>query len=392
MISNQGGPFLSHQDLNDDLTVQVSDANSLLGSYLLEGDWEEALDYLDTHEGVLDATAKNDPLGLFLSDRKLAVPQNKNGALFASLYVRAPFSVIEKILNTGDDADVFDLMYVLSVIPHEEDQRLQETQRKIPYRSRSWTKDEYSGILNLFLNESQLCECRESELLLQKCPSWILPPAFSVTPLAMAAYNLDVPSSILQQLCNLDPRAIDKECHLFNVSTIPLIAAAASPIPPSSSPIYDRNDAINNRWRKVKLLLNKDWFHDQYRIQSSSNDTKDNDLPVPPEITLDQVKVACNEAMTRKEWELVRELMKEFNSMTGEGEDTTMSLIPIQTALARHDQKVGKKLRKKAEQRNRDEWLHRNMGLFMYPADALKDLVNAMIPKSHDHTLVQPMS
>ncbi|KAL7491921.1 hypothetical protein ACHAWT_001176 [Skeletonema menzelii] len=355
-------PFFSHNHgFNDEETVQVSDANSLLGSYLLEGDFEDALAYLDTPEGERDATAKNDPLGLFNEDNnKSTLPKTKNGALFASLYVRAPFPLIKKICDISKETEISDLMYVLSVIPHEEQLRLGEMQqRKIPYRSRSWTNDEYGLILNLFLREClhHLEAGTSAPSLLEKCPSWIIPSAFVVTPLAMAAYNPDVPSNILQIICMLEPKAIVKR----------------------------------NRWEKVKLLMNKEWF-EQYKAQSSSlNAIIVATLPSPSAITLEQVKVACDEAMKRQEWELVRELLKQFNSKIGEQLAAT-SLSPIETALAQHDRKVRPKLRKQEQKRSRDEWLHRNMGLVMYPVDTLMDLIYSVIPQTHDESLVSPMS
>jgi len=384
MIS-PAAPINYHRGFEDEdnLTVQVSDANSLLGTHLLEGDWEEAISHLDTPEGERDATAKNDPLGLFnVGSKNVTLPKTKNSALFASLYVRAPFQLIEKICDISKDAELSDLLYVLSVIPHEEQQRLQETQqRKIPYRSRSWTTDEYTLILKLLI--------KESTSLLEKCPSWIInPSAFALNPLAMAAYNPDVSSSILQILCMLEPKAIDMDCKLFTVPTIPLIIAAASPIPPASFPIDVRDEVKRNRWEKVKLLMNKDWCYEQYKVFSSS-DVIDATLPTPPAITLYQVKIACDEAKKRKEWELVRELLKQYKPKT---EEELLALGPIQTALAQQDQKTTTKLRKQEEKRSRDEWLHRNMGLVMYPVDALMDLVHALIPQRQDYSVVSPMS
>lgn len=396
MISNQAAPVLYHHGFEDEdnLTVQVSDANSLLGTHLLEGDWEDALDYLDTPEGERDASAKNDPLGLFNADhKKLTVPKSKNGALFASLYVRAPFPLIQKICDISKDAELCDLMYTLSVIPHEEQHRLEETQqRKIPYRSRSWKNEEYNSILNLFLKEcTKGNEAGTSASpLLEKCPSWIIPSAFVLTPLAMAAYNPDVPCTFLQILCMLEPKAIDIDCKLFTVSTIPLIVAAASPVPPVAYPIDVRDEVKRNRWDKVKLLMNKDHWFEQYTAQSISvNEVIGAELPSPPTIALEQVKVACDEAMKRKEWELVRELLKQFDSMTGE---ELLTMGPFQTALVRHDSKVNTKLMKQEQKRSRDEWMHRNMGLVMYPVDAIVDLFYAVIPQKHDDSLVSPMS
>ena len=398
MIDNAATPLFSHNhDFNDEETVQVSDANSLLGTHLLEGDWEDALAYLDTPEGERDATAKNDPLGLFNVDNssnKSTLPKHKNGALFASLYVRAPFPLIKKICDISKEAEMSDLMYVLSVIPHEEQLRLGTQPRKIPYRSRSWTNDEYEVILDLFLKESLQHDHkvgRSASFLLEKCPSWIIPSTFVVTPLAMAAYNPDVPSNILQMLCMLEPNAIDMDCKLFGVLTIPLIIAAASPIPPVTISSDARDEMKRNRWEKVKLLMNKDWF-EQYKATQSSSiyDIIGAALPSPAAISLEQVKVGCAEAMKRKEWELVRELLKQFNSPTGD--HLTTNLSPFETALAQHDRRVSTKLRKQEQKSSRDEWLHRNMGLVMYPVDTLMDLISSVIPQTHDISLVSPMS
>ena len=392
MIDNTATPLFSHNhDFNDEETVQVSEANSLLGTHLLEGDWEDALAHLDTPEGERDATAKNDPLGLFSVGKKSTLPKHKNGALFASLYVRAPFPLIKKICDISKEAEMVDFMYVLSIIPHEEQLRLGRTQpRKIPYRSRSWTNDEYARILNLCLKESLQHDHevgRSAPSLLEKCPAWIIPSTFVVTPLAMAAYNPDVPSHILQMLCMLEPNAIDMDCKLFGVLTIPLIVAAASPIPPVASSSDARDEMKRNRWEKVKLLMNKDWF-EHYKAQSSSmDDIIGAALPPPADISLEQVKVACAEAMKRTEWELVRELLKEFNSTTG-----ASNLSPFETALAQHDKRVSTKLRKQEQKRSRDEWLHKNMGLVMYPVDTLMDLISSVMPQTHDISLVSTMS
>ena len=387
MINNRAAHFhyLHGFDDEDNLTVQVTDANSLLGTQLLEGDWEEALSHLDTPEGEHDATANNDPLGLFNEGSKhTLLPKTKSSALFASLYVRAPYPLIKRICVTSKGPELSDLMYALSVIPHEEQKRLHETQRKIPYRSRSWTNDEYTIILNLLLKEC-LVHNGSALSLLEKCPSWIIPSSFAVTPLAMAAYNPDVPSSILQKLCILEPKAIGMDCKLFNVPTIPLIIAAASPVPtPASFPIDVRDEVKRNRWHKVKLLMNKDWFC----VLSSSGDVVGDDLPAPPVITVQQVKITCDEAMKRKEWELVREILKQYNPKTGE--DLTLS--PIQTALAQHDQTTSTKLQKQEAKRARDVWLHRNLGLVIFPVHAFMDLVYAVIPQRRDDSLVSPMS
>src|SRR5210317_1641905 len=183
MISNLGviplnqpaAAFHHHHhgfDDEDDLTVEASNANSQLGTYLLEGEFDDALSYLDTTEGERDVTARNDPLGLFNDDGGInKLPKTKNTAIFASLYVRAPLQIIKKICDVSKDADPSDLMYALSVIPHEEEQRLQEIRRKIPYRSRFWTSSEFNAILKLLLQECLLHQSSGSGWLLEKCPS-----------------------------------------------------------------------------------------------------------------------------------------------------------------------------------------------------------------------------
>ncbi|KAL7452069.1 hypothetical protein ACHAWC_003816 [Mediolabrus comicus] len=399
MISNQpAAAFHYHHhhgfDDDDDLTVEASNANSQLGTYLLEGEFDDALSYMDTTEGERDVTARNDPLGLFndgVVSNKL--PKTKNTAIFASLYVRAPLQIIKKICDVSKDADPTDLMYALSVIPHEEEQRLQEIQRKIPYRSRCWSQEEFNAILKLLV-ECILQQSSGSGWLLEKCPSWILDAsAFVLYPLAMAAYNPDVSSSVLQILAAIQPNAIDDmACKLFSVPTIPLIVAAASPAPSSATVSLELNDEVRrNRWEKVTLLMNREWFYEQEKALSPRSMATIDDilLTSPPKLTLHQVKVTCDEAQKRKEWELVRELIKRHKPSNGEESELLSS---IQAALAQHDRQVSKRLRKQQEKRVRDEWLHRNMGLVMYPVDIVMDLVYAVIPQRRDTSLVSPMS
>lgn len=402
MISNQpAAAFHYHHhhgfDVEDDLTVEASNANSQLGTYLLEGEFDDALSYLDTTEGERDVTARNDPLGLFNDDggSNSKLPKTKNTAIFASLYVRAPLQIIKKICDVSKDADPSDLMYAFSVIPHEEEQRLQEIQRKIPYRSRFWTKDEFNTILKLLVQECILQQSSGSGWLLEKCPSWILDAsAFILSPLAMAAYNPDVSSSVLQLLATIEPNAIDMDCKLFSVSTIPLIIAAASPAPSSATVTLEFNDEVRrNRWEKVTLLMNRDWFYEQEKaLRPRSLATVDDILLAsPPKLTLHQVKVTCDEAQKRNEWELIRELIKRYKQPATAGEESEL-LSSIQAALAQHDRQVSTRLRKQQEKRVRDEWLHRNMGLVMYPVDIVMDLVYAAIPQRRDTSLVSPMS
>ena len=77
MISNQpAAAFHYHHhgfDDEDELTVEASNANSQLGTYLLEGEFDDALSYLDTTEGERDATASSRlviAVGIFLLLRK----------------------------------------------------------------------------------------------------------------------------------------------------------------------------------------------------------------------------------------------------------------------------------------------------------------------------------
>ena len=103
------------------------------------------------------------------------------------------------------------------------------------------------------------------------------------------------------------------------------------------------------------------------------------------------MKVTCDEAQKRKEWELARELIKRYKQPATAGEESEL-LSSIQAAVAQHDRQVSTRLRKQQEKRVRDEWLHRNMGLVMYPVDIVMDLVYAAIPQRRDTSLVSPMS
>jgi hypothetical protein len=210
----------------------------------------------------------------------------------------------------------------------------------------------------------------------------------------MAAYNPDVSSSVLQILAAIQPKATDDmACKLFSVPTIPLIIAAASPAPSSATVSLELNDEVRrNRWEKVTLLMNRDWFYEQEKALPPRSMATIDDilLTSPPKLTLHQVKVTCDEAQKRKEWELVRELIKRYKPATA-GEESEL-LSSIQTALAQYDRQVSKRLRKQQQKRVRDEWLHRNMGLVMYPVDIVMDLVYAAIPQRRDTSLVSPMS
>jgi hypothetical protein len=209
----------------------------------------------------------------------------------------------------------------------------------------------------------------------------------------MAAYNPDVSSSVLQILAAIQPKATDDmACKLFSVPTNPLIIAAASPAPSSATVSLELNDEVRrNRWEKVTLLMNREWFYEQEKALSPRSMATIDDilLTSPPKLTLHQVKVTCDEAQKRKEWELVRELIKQYKPSTGEESELLSS---IQAALAQHDRQVSTRLRKQQEKRVRDEWLHRNMGLVMYPVDIVMDLVYAVIPQRRDKSLVSPMS
>jgi len=389
--------FHNNYDNDDAVTVQVSDANSNLGNLLLEADWNEALDYLATPEGQHDVNDKNDPLGLFSkrsSNTKIEhgqIPNCKNTSFFAALLVRAPYKVIERIC-TMDPSQVDqpqDLMYALSIIPSEEEARSQELHRKIPYRTRTWSVEEYEQILNLLV-QSFVSSASLPSVLLDCCPSWVIGNSNVVmTSLAVSAYNPDVSVTIVQLLCALEPNAIEKECK-FHGRQIPLIIAAASPLPPKPSAGY--SDAKNRRWKKVKLMvLSKAAWHDgQGEMLTKTPLT----AAPPPEPSLQQVQYACGEAIQRNEWELVREFLKHYHSgetASNVGVELMMKgefsvFDPIHAAMLDHDIKVnaaaGRRQSAKEKSQARDEWLHNNMGLVKYPLDAVLDLVSAVMPTS----------
>jgi hypothetical protein len=430
----------NHRASEDTSTVQVSDANSLLGSHLIEGDWTEALEHLSTPEGARDANADDNPLGLHFSSYTKHhaddIPRTKTSALFAALFVRAPFDVVSKIYEIMDRGQFKDedLAYTLSIIPSEEEERLMSHPRqRIPYRSRAWSFDEYNEILSLFLQHYSMHQ-RTSSSLLHKCDSWILP--FPLTPLCIAAYNPDVSDETLRKICILEPRAVDIECKLFGVQTLPFVIAAASPVPPKPSVgvhvsiSRKYSDAMERRWRKVKCL-----------IVGSDCYIGNNDLSVSPpllEPSVDQVCKACDEAIQRNEWEIVREFLKrqeegivipvvqaqlENTNMKGDGMDVDIPFSPVATAaaeplnqvqcvssslekfrkaLAEHDRNTQAQIQKQQKERAKDDWVHKNMGVVMYPIDAVVDVATSIIPRSwrkrHGgdrdvaHVIVSPMS
>ena len=406
---------LFHRYAHDDEagTVQVSDANSHLGHLLLESSWEELLDYLSTDEGRRDVNARNDPLGLskgVAADKRrgVRIPQDKDTAFFAALFVRAPYEAIVKIYAAAP-AQVHhpeDLLYSLLVVPSEEEARAEELRKRAPHRTRSWTADEYYRVLDLLLQalvSARLATHEAGAELLQFWPKWMVCDRDDValTPLAVAAHNPDVPAPILQLVCALQPAAMEKECRIFGRRTLPLVVAAASPLPPASSPRYE--EAKERRWEKVTLLtLHKSWYHGYYDTQrellKEAVASKAHDVRQPlvvaarPEPTPGKIKEACDEAVRLKEWELVREFLRRHDSA---------ELESIRAALARHDETAGAEAEKQERTRERkkvrDEWLHKNMGFVMYPVNGLLDLVSAVLPPDmlkHEEPgpIVRPMS
>ena len=410
-----------HRPSDEDAsTVQVTDANSLLGTHLLEGEWDEALQHLKTPEGIYDATSNNNPLGLFQSGGSKAyqdIPNNKTTALFAALFVRAPFDIVVKICEISPNQyEPDDLAYALSIIPSEEEERLMSHPRqRIPYRSRAWSIEEYNQIICLLLQHSRDDNRGYSSMspFLDKCPSWILP--FPLTPLGIAAYNPDVSDKTLRFICMLEPKSINIECRLFGVDTLPFLIAAASPVPPkprigesvSVETKYDK--AKERRWEKVKSLI--------VGIEVYSDEQVCVNEPFQREPSVDKIVAACEEAMKRHEWELVREFLKRYDesrlpvvqahleSPTGgrycaytdqkalpeaevkipihEIQSTSSPLLEsIRTALSEHDRKRKHHLENQRKTRSRDDWAHKNMGLVMYPIDAMVDVATAIVPSA----------
>jgi hypothetical protein len=166
--------FRNSGDNDDDaMTIEATNANSHLGTLLLESDWDECLSYLQTPDGRRDVIdGIDDPLGI-LHPRVVAVSNSKDGgagegtALFAALYVRAPYNIVQMIhdiqaaaATTTTQSVYFDdhivinyLVYVLYVVPSEEDSRLMHNQHATirtalrpsssSYRTRAWSMYEY---------------------------------------------------------------------------------------------------------------------------------------------------------------------------------------------------------------------------------------------------------
>jgi len=389
---HQHNNLLHHHNTDDELTVNISEANSHLGNLLLESNWDEVLDYLTTPEGQTDVNANNDPLGLFNneSDTNL-IPSRKNTAFFAALFVRAPYQVIQQIYTIGPSHvdEPIDLMYVLSIIPSEEEVRLSQLQKKSPHRTRTWTtQNEYHQLINLLLKALS-----HSSSLMDYWPSWIVGSTRNkMTPLAIAAYNPDVPANVVKLLCIAEPESIDKVCYLVHTLRT-IIIAAASPIPSESSKEYE--NAKKRRWEKVKMLsLSKDYYYNQQKIvlKNAADDAIDlsrsqllSDLttPEPIEPQLEDIINACNQAIKHNEWELVREFLNHY-----------LVDVKIQNALAQHDARAARYRKKQKKKQDREDWLHKNAGLLIYPIDAILDLISIILPpsKGEYHGIVSPMS
>ena len=116
----------------------------------------------------------------------------------------------------------------------------------------------------------------------------------------------------------------DKECVFFGgVQVSPRIIAAASLLPPKQSAEY--YNAKQRRWEKVKLLtLPSSWYDGQRDVLSQMVD-----VTSAPELTMQQVQDACEDAIRREEWELAREFLKYYYTETAKGEASMLE--PIQT-------------------------------------------------------------
>lgn len=370
---------LFRNDRDDDaLTVQASDARSHLGQLLLEADWSEASAHLTTPEGRRDVDARNDPLGL-LTGGKTDLPRGKNAAFFAALFVRAPFELIDQICAAApshvDHPD--DLMYVLSVVPTEEDARLEEASRRVPHRTRAWTPEEYDRLLDLLLR-SFVSSGTPPSALLGHLPPWTIGASrrHALTPLGVAAYNPDVPAQFVRRIGALETGATEGACALAGRPTIPLMLAAASPLPPETSSAYV--ESRSRKWEKVKLLtLSKARWDERRR------ETHGNEIEARP--TVREVRAACEAASDRNEWELVREYLKRYYHRGAANDDDESSLEPCRARLERHDEEVRssaeRRRRSREKARARDEWLHRNLGPIKYHVDILLDLASAVVPR-----------
>jgi len=344
---------------NDDdaATIQLSDANSTLGNLLLDADWDGCLEYLATPEGRHDARAGRDPLGLGGDGGRGG--DEEDSSSFAALFVRAPIAILGAILDASPPMSRVGLPEGSFSSP------LLERRPCPPRRPRgngasSSSSSSSSGV-----------------------------PSLLLTPLAIAAYNPDVPPSIVRLLCSLEPRAMNAGCQFPRgggggaVETTPLFLAAASPLPPpESSPEY--GGLRERRWEKVVLLtLSREWHEGQRGLLFSGAGEDDDVLASPPrEPTSAEVRRACEEAMRMDEWELVREYARRYPPSSPGGDDDAAA----REALARHDERetasAERREREGGKRRARGEWLRRNMGPVMYEIDALWDLVSAMIPAS----------
>lgn len=414
-------------DDDDALTIQATNANSHLGTLLLESDWGECISYLQTPDGQRDVIDGMDPLGLLHQQEVSNLNNDGTGegtVLFAALYVRAPYDIVQMIHDiiltqttqpASDRLHISNyLVYVLYVVPSEEASRLVSNNSSpaaamLPYyqQTRAWSMDEYEKIINLLLrsmssssSSSTLLTCYQRTTCCGGVGNNTTKGERTcLTPLALACYNYNVPPSIVVVLCTLQPCAMDIECTFFTndnndeelfVKTLPLFLAAASPLPTNKLSSSEYKEMQERRWNKVKLLtLGMDWYYSNK--QNIDNETSLYTTAAAPGPTVEQVKHVCEIAIQYKEWELVREYMNHYPALLTEmvvllsSNDNNVSTTTIADALAQHDNHYTETLqhhkRKQEKQRKRREWLHRNMGPVMYEIDAFLNVVRAvMIP------------
>lgn len=347
-------------------TVQLNNkCTSLLGQYLLEGEWNFLLDHLSTAEGRRDVHAAKDPLGLFRG--RGAVPSNDvtNSAFYAAIHVRAPFSVAKAIYEwerqkPQKDAVVLNrnvefLMHALAVIPSEEEERLKKQRGSKSANDRmgrmqTWSLEDMDSILEMILRDK---DSTFSDAYLAQSPRWIIPSSAptALPPLGIAAYNPDISAGILIMIYDKEPRAANEECTLFGRTTLPWIVAAASPLPPKRANAIGNSANIDpvistkyqeqseNRWEKVRFLV-AHW-------DGSDGTHANTDVGSPVSIipTMEQILRACKEAIRRGEWELVREFLKRHyyrksdccDSKQGNGKVTIVPKVEADRATSTSD-------------------------------------------------------
>mmetsp|Transcript_20347 Transcript_20347/g.29503 ORF Transcript_20347/g.29503 Transcript_20347/m.29503 type:complete len:320 (+) Transcript_20347:119-1078(+) len=301
---------------------------SILEDHFRNAQWDNARSFLCTEEGRNEV---NEGLTSFAPQHMNRFGIMKRGsvlitpALYAAIFHRAPFDIIEKVYNIKpEQLNESDMNCALG---HLRNATLSS--------GRVWHAAERETIL---------------EFLVERCVHRFLLRASSIgvadgniwTPLACAVENDLVSPRIVRMMCFKQPDAIDVKCRC-----------------PDNHHVFPLDISVGNREKRNLLLMGSD-FYRQYK-ESAVGGVKWEKVLIPP-VSKEAFELALNEAMNRKQWSLVNDLMSDAE-------------------VAGADKKMLNRAQKKLEQDEAAKasglWHRRYLGPVMFFWDVAEDLISS---------------